>query len=350
MNITSLPEFDGHESVTFLHDRAAGLRSFIAIHNTNLGPATGGTRYAHYASEEEALKDALNLSRAMTYKCALADVPYGGGKGVIMANRKPKTKVLVAAYARGVNILGGRFTTGEDVGITEHDLRVMQKESKYVNGRPGLAGELGPWAALGVFSAMRAALKAIFGDSRIEGKTFAVKGLGKVGSELCAHIGKEGGTIMAADIDPLAIRRAKARFPKIKIVSPKEIPFVKADVFAPCAMGGDFTAETIKKLKCAIVCGGANNQLTSREDGTRLHKRGILYVPDYVANAGGLINVAGEMRKNGYHRAWVERKVLGIRNTVSEIIELSHATKKPMHEVADRLAEARFLGGRKRKK
>jgi leucine dehydrogenase len=185
MNISSLPEFDGHESVHFIADKISGLRSFIAIHNTNRGPATGGTRYWHYENEREALRDALKLSRAMTYKCALADVPFGGGKAVILANKKPKTKALFEAYARGVNLLGGHFTTGEDVGIAEHDLRVMQKESKYINGRPGLAGELGPWAALGVFSAMQAALKAVFGNFEFRGKTFAVKGIGKVGGGLC---------------------------------------------------------------------------------------------------------------------------------------------------------------------
>ncbi|MEK7094396.1 MAG: Glu/Leu/Phe/Val dehydrogenase dimerization domain-containing protein, partial [Patescibacteria group bacterium] len=236
-NIEDFPEFDNHEEVLFFSDKKSGLRSFIAIHSTVLGPATGGTRCFHYRSELDALKDALRLSRSMTYKCALARVPFGGGKGVILlrADQK-KTSALIAAYAKKVNTLDGRFSTGEDVGLTEHDVSVMEKVSPYING-PRASGELGSWAALGVFMAMKSALKELFDSSSFEYRTFAIKGVGKVGSELCDLINKNGGQIVVADIDPAVIKRIKKNYPGIKIVSPRTIHRERVDVYAPCAMG-----------------------------------------------------------------------------------------------------------------
>jgi len=343
MDFTTFPEFDDHEQVMPITDASLGLRGFIAIHRTTLGPATGGTRYFSYASEEEAARDALGLSRTMTYKCALAGVPYGGGKGVLMADPQwPKTVAMMRAYARKVNELGGRFTTGEDVGITEEDLRAMQEESPFINGRPDRGGELGPWAARGVFEAIKAALEVVFGDSRMASRSFAIRGLGKVGGRLCRLIVGAGGTVYVADIDPEAVRRVVGQFPQVRVVGPGEIHRQTVDVYCPCAMGGEFGEQRISELRCRAICGAANNQLVSAEDGRRLHARGILYVPDYVANAGGLINIVAEMDPAGYRREWVLEKVNAIRGTARQVLDIAAHRNEPANEVADRLAEAVF--------
>lgn len=347
ITIEKLPQFDGHEMVSYFSDQATGLRGFIAIHNTHLGPATGGTRYWRYDSEREALSDVLNLSRAMTYKCALAGVPYGGGKAVIMRNaRYPKNTVLLSAYARAINLFNGKFYTGEDVGMTEHDVATLAKYSPFINGLPGKAGDPAPWAALSVFYAMEAGLKAIYGTTVIRGKTFAIKGLGKVGSEVVRLITERGGEVYGADIRRDAAKKAVRRFPKIKIVRSGDIHTLKTNVFLPCALGGDFNGRTIPQLKCDMVCGGANNQLVSPQDGVRLHERGILYIPDYVANAGGLINVAEEWNKEGYSRDEVRRKIKDVGKTAARVIALAQKKHQPTSIVADRMAEEIFTAPR----
>lgn len=347
MTISALKEFDGHELVSFVADEEAGLKAFIAIHNTRLGPATGGTRYWNYRSETEAIRDVLKLSRAMTYKCALARVPYGGGKGVIISNsRNSHKKRILAAYAEKVNLFNGKFTTGEDVGIYEVDIKIMLKHSPFINGRPSVAGDPSPWAALGIFCAIQGALENVFGSPDVSGRSVAVKGIGKVGMCLCELLHKHGALIVAADINSKRVRLAREKFPGIRIVSPLDIHKQKVDVYAPCALGDEFNKKTIPHLRCGIICGGANNQLASREDGDRLHSWGILYVPDYVANAGGLINVVAELDKRGYSRRRVIRKVKGIRNTAKRIIRFSEKHNRPTSEVADQLAEKIF----KRKK
>lgn len=343
--IEKLPEFDGHELISCFHDKATGLAGFIGIHNTRLGPATGGTRYWHYHTEQEAMRDVLKLSRAMTYKCALAGVPYGGGKGVIMKNpRRLKGPALLRAYARVINLFNGSFYTGEDVGMTEHDVEFLARHSQFINGLPGRAGDPAPWAALSVFHAMEAGLKEVSGSPSMAGKTFAIKGLGKVGSELARLIFEQGGEVIGADILTAATKKALRRFPKIKIVRPTEIHKLKVNVFSPCALGNDFNSRTIPQLKCDIVCGGANNQLASDRDGVRLHTRGILYIPDYVANAGGLINVTEEWNKKGYRSDAVRRKVKEVGKTVKRVIDLSRKERLPTSIIADRLAENIFLG------
>src|SRR3989344_2198799 len=195
-SVSSLPEFDNHELVAFFEDKKTGLKSFVAVHNTNLGPATGGTRYWNYRSEREALRDALRLSQAMTYKCALARVPHGGGKGVIMANsHHPRKRRFLTAYAKRINLFNGSFTTGEDVGINVDDIKLMLRHSPFVNGKPNIAGDLSPWAALGVFSAMQGALESMYGSADFEGRTVAIKGIGKLGAELCVLLHKQGARI-----------------------------------------------------------------------------------------------------------------------------------------------------------
>jgi leucine dehydrogenase len=334
-----LKEFDNHERIEFFSDKRTGLQAFIAIHNTNLGPATGGTRYGFYQSQTEALRDALKLSRAMTYKCALAGVPFGGGKGVIMARGAAKSKSLLEEYARKVNLFKGSFTTGEDVGIAENDIKIMARISPYINCRPEKGGNPAPWAARGVFYAIQTALKSVFGYSGAAGRKFAIKGLGNVGYELCRLIYEQSGEIAAADINPERTKYAKKHFPKIKIVPASAIFREIADVYCPCALGGDFTNRTIPFLNCRIICGAANNQLWSKPDGEKFHKRNILYIPDYVSNAGGLINVAAELDPRGYERKRVEKNLLKIKKTIEKIISISGRKKISTNQVADRLAE-----------
>lgn len=349
LDIANLPEFDNHEAVVYAVDERVGLKSFIAIHNTNLGPATGGTRYWNYASEEEAIRDVLRLSQAMTYKCALARVPYGGGKGVIIGNaHNPRKGYLFASYAHRVNLLNGTFYTGEDVGLTQANLHILEKESKFIIGRERIAGNPSPWAARGVYYAILAALQAVFGNSEIAGRTFSVKGVGKVGSVLCGLLYERGGKVFVADLAPEKIKSIKRKYPRVEVMRPLEIHKQKVDVYAPCALGGEFNKKTIPQLRCKVICGGANNQLASHEDGERLHSWDILYVPDYLANAGGLINVVAELDKRGYSRRRVERKVRGIRATTKKIIELSRKKNQPTSHIADRLAEGIFLNGKRK--
>ncbi len=343
INIENLPEFDNHEMVSFFYDEKTGLKGFISIHNTNLGNATGGTRYFKYNSDEEALRDGLRLSRAMTYKCALANVPYGGGKAVLIRDdKKPKTKEFLFAYAKKINLLGGNFNTGEDVGISEKDAEILAQKSKFIIGGPNGAGDPSPFASLGVFYATRAALKSVFGNEEIKGKSFSIKGLGKVGFELCRLLYEEGAIITVADIDEKAVKAAQNKFPKIKIVKPEQAHKERVDVYSPCAMGNEFNAKKISELKCKIICGGANNQLSSQKDGEILYKKNILYIPDYLANGGGVINVVDELEKGGYSRERVIGRVKNIQNTAAKVTELSQKLKKPANYVADELAEKIF--------
>ncbi|OGY97488.1 MAG: hypothetical protein A3A43_02805 [Candidatus Liptonbacteria bacterium RIFCSPLOWO2_01_FULL_56_20] len=342
-SVSSLPEFDNHELVAFFEDKKTGLKSFVAVHNTNLGPATGGTRYWNYRSEREALRDALRLSQAMTYKCALAGLSYGGGKGVIMANsHNPKKRKFLIAYAKRVNLLRGNFYTGEDVGLTTEYVNTLARHSKFIIGRESLAGNPSPWAALGVFYAISAGLKAVFGTDEMSGRTFSIKGVGKVGSELCRLLYGRGGRIVVADINQKRIKQIKKRFPKVRVVKPGEIHEQRVDVYAPCALGDEFNAKTIPRLQCHIVCGGANNQLSTSEDGRRLQRAGILYIPDYLANAGGLINVVAELDRRGYSWKRVRKRVQNIQKMARKVIEFSRRQDTPTSEVADRLAESIF--------
>lgn len=337
-NIDDFSEFDDHEGLFFFSDKKTGLRSFVAVHNTALGPATGGTRCFAYRSDREAMSDALRLSRAMTYKCALAGVPFGGGKGVIfLGPKQSKSLPMLRAYARRIHLLRGSYSTGEDVGLTDRDVAEMEKVSHHVNG-PAKVGELGPWAALGVFSAMKSALKEVYGSTSFLDRTFAIKGVGKVGSRLAELIYKEGGKVTIADIDSAQIRKVRRVIPDAKVVAPTVIFSQKVDVYAPCAMGDEFNSRNISELRAQIVCGGANNQLVSASVGKDLHQQGILYVPDYVANAGGLINAIAHLVEDGYRRSWVEQKVIGIGGTTRLLIASAKRSRVPISEAADQLA------------
>lgn len=343
-SVAAFEEWDKHERILTFDDKNTGLKGFIAIHNTSMGPAAGGTRYWTYSSEEEALEDVLNLSRAMTYKCAMAGVLYGGGKGIIIANpQHKKTEKLLKVYANEVNSLGGRFYTGEDVGIDENDVKVLSKYSNFIIGRSGIGGDPSPWAALGVFNAIQESLQFCFGSEKIKGRSFAIKGVGKVGSVLCNLLAQHGANITIADINPNAIKTTQQKVPRVRVVPSSEIHKLLVDVYSPCALGNEFTEQTVSELQCKIICGGANNQLASREAGELLFKKGITYIPDYLANAGGLINVVAELDKDGYSKEHVEEKVKQIRITAKAVLDDSHKNNKSTSRVADDIAQDIFL-------
>lgn len=328
-----------HESISRCTDTATGLDGWIVIHSTKRGTAVGGTRYLYYGSPLEAREDALRLSKAMTYKCALADVPFGGGKGVIMANPKADRTALLRSYGEHINQMRGTFSTGEDVGISADDARFLASVSPYIIGSPERAGDPSPWAALGVFHAMRAALKERTGSDSLSEKHVSIKGLGKVGYALAEILSREGAIIFGADCDPESVRRAQKTIHGITIVSPDEIAQVPADVYAPCALGNEFTDTNIACLGARIICGSANNQLHDTDVGIALHDREVLYIPDYVANSGGLINVVAELHPSGYSRSRVMEKVAHIFNTTQDIIRRAADERLPTHVVADALAE-----------
>lgn len=343
MNYESLPDYDNHEVVVAGADATTGLRSFIAIHNTNLGPAAGATRYLEYRSEREAISDILRLSRLMTYKCALAGVPHGGGKGVIISDhRYRKSASLLRAYAKQVQSLNGLFFTGEDVGMTREDVQIMSQETNYVIGKSLQRKEPSYWAALGVFYSIQEALKSYFGSSEVSGRSFAIKGLGKVGYHLCFLLNQHGGRIFAADSNEDRLKDVSNDFPKITPVPTEYIQYLDVDVYSPCALGKDINDKVIANMKCRIICGGANDQLSTKHDGELLHSRGILYVPDYLANAGGLISVITELNGEHYSSSRLEQKVLVIRNNARDVIQQSLAQNCPTSNIADRLAEAIF--------
>lgn len=337
------PEYDGHESVIFIRDAETGLRGFIAIHNTNRGPAVGGTRFWNYSSDEEALRDALRLSRAMSYKCALADVPYGGGKAVLIAPKgTQKDEKYLAAYAKRLATFGCGFYTGEDVGLDEDDIRILSKHSTCIIGRPDVGELPAKWAAISVFVSMKAALESVFGSDSFSGKRIAIKGLGNVGFDLAKLVVQAGATVIATDISQTRIALAQKEIPTIQIVQPEHIMQVSCDVFAPCALGGDLSSNNIALLQSKIVCGAANNQLISDHSADQLHERGILYIPDYVANAGGLINVVDELNASGYDKKRVEEKVTSVRATVAELIETSRTEDVSTERVAGEIARSRI--------
>lgn len=347
--LESLPEFDDHELIIRFFDRATHLRGYIALHNTTAGPAIGGTRYCYYQNETEALRDALRLSRAMTYKCALAHVPYGGGKAVLIAPRSPhaakkrKNIKYLNAYARKIELLGGHFYTGEDVGLTETDITILAHTSSYIVGRPQVGGMPAHWAARSVFESMRAALKTVYASDSFQGRSVAIKGLGNVGFDLAGMLIRAGAHIIGADINRERVQRARAKLKKIRVVSPKSVHAERADIFSPCALGGDLSQVTIPQLQVSIVCGAANNQFAAPEDGARLFRRGIVYVPDYIANGGGLINVVDELHRGGYSQQRVEKNIRRVHTTVVRLLTESKKQHRPPDHIADQIARDRFM-------
>jgi leucine dehydrogenase len=337
-----LPDFDAHEEVLFVDDEKCGLKAIIALHSTHLGPAAGGARFWHYAQDEEALVDALRLSRGMSYKNAMAGLPLGGGKSVILANKdRAKTPDMLHAFGKAVEHLGGRYVTAEDVGINVADMIEVARSTKYVAGLPNSAGDVGgdpgPHTALGVFLGIKAAVKRALGKDTLSGLHIAVQGAGSVATGVALHACAEGAKLSIADVD-----RAKAQ--KLAdatngtVVSPDQILSLEADVVSPNALGAILNEQSIAKLKTPVVAGAANNQLAAPEDGERLHERGILYAPDYVINAGGIINVCTEYLGDG-DASLVRQRIEGIPVRLEQIWAESASSGRDPAAVADAMAQ-----------
>ncbi|HLG19169.1 MAG TPA: Glu/Leu/Phe/Val dehydrogenase [Bdellovibrionota bacterium] len=334
---------DGFEQVVFCTDRTTSLRAIIALHDLRLGPALGGTRFYAYPTEEYALTDALNLARAMTYKAALADLPLGGGKAVILGNPSTdKTPALLQAYGTFVDRLNGNYITTVDSGTSAEDMDVIRKTTRHVVGvteANGGSGDPSPMTALGVAEGIRACSKFVFGSADLAGKRVAIQGLGHVGRPLAKRLRELGASLVVADTNRANLERATNEL-GAEVVDSKEIFAIKCDILAPCALGGVINAETIKKLKCRILAGAANNQLASEEIGRELHAREIVYAPDFAINAGGLIQMG--LETDNFDWTKVETKTRNIFNTITKILEISQKEKRPTSDVAVQLAEKRL--------
>lgn len=337
-----LEKYD-YEQLVLCQDRESGLKAIIAIHDTTLGPALGGTRMWSYANDEEAITDALRLARGMTYKAAVAGLQLGGGKAVIIGDpHRDKSEALFRAYGRYIQGLNGRFITAEDVGTTEQDMDHILMETRYVTGVSssyGSGGTPSPMTGYGVYLGMKAAAKVAFGTDSLTGKRVAIQGAGSVASALCHHLHHEGAEMIVTDIFPSAMDRLKQRY-GVATVSPEEIYDVEADIFSPNALGGILHDRTIERLKCQVIAGAANNQLQMEQHGKLLEQKGILYAPDYVINAGGLIHVADELY--GYNQERVRKKVEQIYDTIIEVFQIAKREQIPSSLAADRLAERRI--------
>jgi valine dehydrogenase (NAD+) len=335
----------GHEQVVFCQDKQSGLKAIIAIYSTALGPALGGTRFHPYATEADAVHDALELSRAMAYKNALAGLDHGGGKAVIWGDpATDKSEPLLRAYGRFVAALGGRYYTACDVGTYVQDMDVVARECRYVTGRSeahGGAGDSSVLTAWGVFQGMRAAAEHLWGKPSLDGRTVGIAGLGKVGKHLVAHLVEDGAKIIGTDVSPAAVAWAQDAYPQVELV-PDEAALVRSeiDVYAPCALGGALDDEVVSVLRARIVAGAANNQLAHPGVEKLLEERGILYAPDYVVNAGGVIQVADEIE--GFDFARAKQRATGIYDTTRRILELAGREGIPPASAADRLAERRM--------
>jgi leucine dehydrogenase len=330
----------GHEQVVLCHDPSAGYRGIIAIHSTTLGPALGGTRFWKYASDEEAFVDALRLSRGMTYKNAVAGLNLGGGKAVLIGdNRTVSREMIFRAHGRFVETLGGRYITAEDVGTSTADMDFVHMETDYVTGLAGRSGDPSPVTAHGVFRAIQAAAKWCWGSDDLHGKTVSVQGCGHVGYHLAKELHQAGAKLVVTDIDAERVKRVVSEF-RATAVAADDIYGVRAEIFAPCALGAVINDKSIPQLRVEIVAGAANNQLQDERHGDELHRRNILYAPDYVANAGGVINVYSELA--GWSSARAFRKADEIYDTVLGVFEIARADGVPTYVAADRLAERRL--------
>jgi leucine dehydrogenase len=330
----------GHEQVVFCHEPSAGYKGIIAIHNTTLGPALGGTRFWNYASDAEALIDALRLARGMTYKAAVSGLNLGGGKSVILGNpRTTRREMIFRAHGRFVDSLKGRYITAEDVGTSVEDMDYVQMETEFVTGIASGSGDPSPVTAYGTYRGIKACARERFGSDSLDGVRVAVQGTGHVGYHLCSLLAADGAELVVTDIDEARVQRVVEEFGADR-VAPDAIYDVDAQVFAPCALGAVVNDETIAGFRCEIIAGAANNQLAEERHGAMLEERGILYAPDYVINAGGLINVYGEL--NGWDAERAKRKAGEIYDTLLQLFELAKEQGIPTVVAADRLAERRI--------
>jgi leucine dehydrogenase len=337
-----------HEQVVFCYEPSASYRGVIAIHDTTLGPALGGTRVWSYRNESEAVVDALRLARGMTYKAAVAGLTLGGGKAVILAPEGEfDREALFRAHGRFVESLGGRYITAEDVGTSPIDMDYVHMETDHVVGLQGKSGDPSPVTAYGVYAGLKACAKVAFGDDALAGRTVAVQGVGHVGYYLCQHLAQEGARLIVTDIDKAKVQKVVEEF-DAKPVTPEAIYAAKADVFAPCALGAVVNDETLTQFKCKVVAGGANNVLAEERHGDALEKMGILYAPDYVINAGGLINVNAELV--GWPPERATAKAGDIYHALLRVFEIAKRERIPTYRAADRLAEKRIEAVRRLKK
>jgi leucine dehydrogenase len=343
----ALMEADGFEQVAYAHDATTGLRAIVAIHSTVLGPGLGGTRFYPFADETAALVDVCRLAKGMTYKHAAAGLHQGGGKAVILGDPSAvRTDELVLAYGRFVDGLAGRYVTAEDVGTTQADMDLIRTVTPHVTGvseHLGGSGDPSPATARGVLSAMHAVAERLWGSPSLAGRHIAIAGVGKVGAALADHLHGEGARLTVADVRE-ETATAVARRTGATVAAPSDIHAAACDVFAPCALGASLSARTIPALRCAAVVGSANNQLASEQDAQRITDAGVLYAPDYVVNAGGVINIAHE--RGGYDRIRAEERIRGIHQTVLEVLDLAEVEGVTTAAAADLLAERRIEAAR----
>ncbi len=339
-----------HEEVLFCNDKKTGLKAIIAVHNTVLGPALGGTRMWNYVNEREAITDVLRLSRGMTYKSAISGLNLGGGKAVIIGDsRKDKTEAMFRRFGRFVDDLGGKYITAEDVGINTRDIEYIAMETEHVSGKPphlGGGGDPSPVTAYGVYMGMKAAAKKAYGTDSLEGKVIMVQGCGNVGRYLIDYIAKENAKIKISDIHEDSIKLVTDKHNGVEVIAPADVYETPMDIYAPCALGATINDETLEKLQCQVIAGAANNQLAEEnKHGVALIQKGIYYAPDFLINAGGIINCYSEVI--GYNKDMVQEQTENIYNTTLNIFEKSQQDQIPTYLAANKLAEARIeaVGG-----
>ena len=346
MSFFDLVDFDDHEQVVFCSDKETGLKAIVAVHSTVLGPSAGGCRFWDYANDDEAVKDVLRLSRGMTYKNAMAGLKLGGGKAVIIGDPKSlKSPELFKAFGKAVNDIAGRYYTAEDVNITTGDMATVNEVTDYVAGLDGKSGNPAPFTALGTFLGIKAAVKFKLGKDDLTGIKVAVQGLGSVGYDLCQKLHAAGAELVVTDINPIALDKAATEL-NAQVVSLDEIYSQDVDVFSPCALGASINDDTIKQLKASIIAGCANNQLAEARHDEVLKENSILYVPDYVINAGGIINVSLEIYPEPYCANEATRLVERIYDTLMNVFETAHQQNKPTGIVADEMARAIIARGK----
>ncbi len=345
MSLFEHPEFDHHEEVAFCHDEESGLKAIIAVHDTTLGPSLGGTRLWNYSSSAEALTDVLRLSRGMTYKSAMAGLPLGGGKAVIIGDAKTiKSEQLFRAYGRFINSLGGKYITAEDVNIRTSDIDIVAQETQHVAGTADKAGDPSPHTALGTYLGLKAAAKHRLGSEDLNGVKIAVQGLGAVGYDFAKYCREDGAELIVTDINEEALERAKNEL-GATVVGLDEIYSVDADIYAPCALGATINDETLKQLKCKIIAGSANNQLANPKHDKIVKDMGILYAPDYVINAGGVIHVCSEAANMSLEET--DKRVRDIYNTLDKLFTRAKEEDRPTGELADEMAREIIANAKK---
>lgn len=344
MEIFSYMENDDYEQLVFAYEKTSGLKAIIAIHDTTLGPALGGVRMWTYQTEADAIEDALRLAKGMTYKNAAAGLNLGGGKAVIIGDpSKDKNEEMFRVFGRYIESLNGRYITAEDVGSTVDDMDLIYMETDYVTGtsNAGSSGNPAPVTAYGIYKGIKATAAEAFGTDDLSDKVIAVQGVGNVAFRLCEHLHREGARLIVTDINDKAVKKAVETF-GAQAVDPDDIYDVSCDIFSPCALGAVINDETIPRIKAKVIAGSANNQLQADKHGDMLYEKGIIYAPDFVINAGGVINVADELLPNGYNQGRAMKKVEQIYNNLKKVYEISKRDDIPTYLAADRLAEERI--------